>query len=119
MRWSKDKETILVLVLALLVWYKMSRQSILIWVAAVLVLAGLFVPPLSRAIHWAWMKLSMALGAVMSRVILTIVFFLVILPLGSISRLLGKNGLIVDPAAPSNFKEKDHAFTAADLEHPW
>ena len=119
MRWSKDKETILVLVLALLVWYRMSRQPILIWVGGVLILTGLFIPAFSRAIHWGWMKLSMILGAIMSRVILTVVFFLVILPLGFISRVFGKNDLIVDPATPSIFKERDHSFTKEDLEHPW
>ena len=119
MRWSKDKETILVLILALLVWYKASRHPVLLWIAGALLLAGVFAPPLSRAIHWAWMKLSTVMGAIMSTVILTLVFFVVILPLGLFSRLFGKNELIVDPAASSIYKEREHTFIKTDLEQPW
>ncbi len=118
-RWSKDKETILVLVLALLVWHRASRHAALLYVAGALVLTGLLLPPVSRAIHRAWMKLSAVLGMITSTVILTIVFFVVILPLGVFSRLLRKNELIVDPSAASIFFERDHTFTRTDLEQPW
>ena len=109
----------MVLVLALLVWYRGSRHVTLLYVAGALMLTGLLLPPVSRAIHWAWMKLSTVLGMITSTVILTIVFFVVIVPLGVFSRLLRKNELIVDPSASSFFFERDHTFTKTDLEQPW
>ncbi len=119
MRWSKSKETILVLVLAILVWHRISRHVWLLWVAAGLVLIGLFVPVLADVIHRAWMKLSVILGAVTSRILLTVIFFVVIVPLGQISRLFGKNELLVSPGQDSLFKIKDHLYTREDLEQPW
>jgi hypothetical protein len=119
MRWSKNKETILVLVLAVLVWYRVSRYPFLLWIAGVLVLIGLFVPVLADGIHRVWMKLAELLGAVTSRIILTLLFFAVILPLGLVSRLLGKNDLVVSSSGPSYFTVKDHLYTREDLEHPW
>jgi hypothetical protein len=119
MRWSKSKETILVLVLAVLVWYRVSRYPFLLWVAGGLALAGLFVPVLADGIHRVWMKLAELLGAVTSRIILTLVFIIVIVPLGLVSRLLGKNDLVVPSTGPSYFKVKDHLYTREDLEHPW
>ena len=109
----------LVLVLALLVWYRASRHPFLLWIAAGLVLTGLFVPVLADGIHRVWMKLAEILGAVMSRVLLTVIFFLVMTPLGWISRLLGKNDLLVPSSGGSYFTVKDHVYTKEDLEHPW
>ena len=119
MRWSKSKETILVLVLAVLVWYRVSRHPFLLWVARGLVLTGLFLPVLADGIHRVWMKLAEILGAVMSRVLLTVIFFVVFVPLGLISRLLGKNDLLVAPTGRSFFKVKEQLYTKEDLENPW
>jgi len=119
MRWSKSKETMLILIGALVIGYRYSRQPVCLWIAGLLLLIGLFVPMLSDGIHRAWMKLSEGLGFVMSRVLLTVIFFLVLTPLGLISRLLGKNDLILTPTEPSTFKVKEQVYTKEDLEHPW
>jgi len=119
MRWSKSKETLLVLVLAVLVWYRVSRHAFLLWVAGGLVLIGLFLPVLADGIHRVWMKLAELLGGITSRVLLTVIFFIVFVPLGLISRLLGKNDLLVPPTGRSFFKVKDHLYTREDLENPW
>lgn len=119
MRWSKSKETLLVLIAAVLIGYRSGRQPVLLWIAGLLVLTGLFAPALAELIHRGWMKLGTILGAITSRVLLTIIFFLVILPFGLISRLLGKNDLILDPNKPSYFTKKEHTYTKEDLEHPW
>lgn len=46
-----------------------------------------------RPLQKAWMVLAVMMGFVMSRVILTVLFFLVLTPLSLISRLLGKKYL--------------------------
>ncbi len=53
--------------------------------------AGLFFPARLKPVHTAWMALALAMGWVMSRVILCIVFFVVITPIGLIMRLAGKD----------------------------
>jgi hypothetical protein len=60
---------------------------------ALLLAAGLFVPPAARAFHTAWMRFASALGYVNSRVLLTILFYGVFVPYGLISRLLGRDPL--------------------------
>jgi len=57
-----------------------------------LLLAGLL-PGLLRPIEWAWMKLALALGWVMTRVVLGLIFVLVFTPAGWGMRLLGKDPL--------------------------
>jgi len=70
---------------------------------ALLVLAGLLVPARLRAAYLGWMALALAVGWVMSRVVLTLIFAVVLTPLGLLARLTGKRFLALepDPAAPS------------------
>ena len=55
--------------------------------------AGLLYPRLLRPLYLFWMLLAYVMGLVMTRVVLTLVFFMVVTPLALISRLLGKDQL--------------------------
>ncbi len=54
---------------------------------------ALAAPAALRPLYRVWMGLALVLGFVMTRVILTLVFFLVITPVGWIMRALGKDPL--------------------------
>jgi hypothetical protein len=58
-----------------------------------LLAAGLLVPPAARAFHTAWMKLAALLGHVNSRVLLTLVYYIVVTPYGVVTRLVGRDPL--------------------------
>ena len=60
---------------------------------AALVVAGLLVPPAARAFHTAWMRFAVLLGHVNSRVLLTLVYYLVVTPYGVVTRLVGRDPL--------------------------
>ena len=60
---------------------------------AALVVAGLFIPAAARAFHVAWMRFAVALGHVNSRVLLTLVYYLVVTPYGVVSRLARRDPL--------------------------
>ena len=60
---------------------------------AALVVAGLLVPPAARTFHTAWMGFAAALGHVNSRVLLTLVYYLVVTPYGVVTRLVGRDPL--------------------------
>jgi hypothetical protein len=61
--------------------------------AAALLLPALIVPARLRPIHRMWMAVGDALGWVNTRVILGVVFFLIITPMGLIMRLLREDPL--------------------------
>ena len=46
-----------------------------------------------KSIYKVWMKLTVPLGWVMTRAILSILFFLVITPIGLVMRIFGNNPL--------------------------
>ncbi len=58
-----------------------------------LILAGFLIPGILKPLQKLWMALALVMGAVMSRVLLSIVFYLVITPLGLAARLAGKQFL--------------------------
>lgn len=58
-----------------------------------LIAAGFLIPSVLKPIQKLWMGLALVMGAVMSRVILSILFYLVLTPLGLAARLAGKQFL--------------------------
>jgi Saxitoxin biosynthesis operon protein SxtJ len=62
-------------------------------ISAALIIVGLFIPVAARAFHKAWMRFAVALGHVNSRVLLTLMYYLVFTPYGLVSRLAGRDPL--------------------------
>ena len=72
---------------------RMTVVVVFAGVGALLLVAGLFVRAAARAFHNAWMRLASALGYVNSRVILTLMYYLVFTPYGFVMRLAGRDPL--------------------------
>ena len=62
-------------------------------IGAALIIAGLLVPPAARAFHTAWMRFAVLLGHINSRVLLTLMYYLVVTPYGVVTRLVGRDPL--------------------------
>jgi hypothetical protein len=62
-------------------------------VGAVLIFLGLVFPGVLRPVYKPWIALSLALGWVTTRAILSVVFFLIVSPIGVIARIFGKRPL--------------------------
>ena len=58
-----------------------------------LIVLGLIAPRILKPVYVAWMSLAIVLGFVVSHVILTIFFFLVITPIGLAARCAGRDFL--------------------------
>jgi uncharacterized membrane protein HdeD (DUF308 family) len=73
-----------------------SRLSValaLTSVGIVLILIGMFVPVAARAFHRIWMGLAGILGYINSRILLSLLYYLVFTPYGLVSRLVGRDPL--------------------------
>ena len=58
-----------------------------------LAVVGTLAPPVVKPLFYAWMTMALALGYVMTRVLLTIFFFLVLTPVALVFRLIGRDAL--------------------------
>ena len=82
-------------VVSAILWYRgnMKGHFITACIAVILVLIGFFVPPAAKLFHRVWFTIAFALGWVNSRILLTIIYFLVFVPYGLISRIVGRDPL--------------------------
>ena len=60
-------------------------------IGLLLILLGVSLPILLKPLNKAWMTLAILLGWFMSRVILTILFYLIVTPIGILLKIFGKD----------------------------
>ncbi|MDZ7369539.1 MAG: SxtJ family membrane protein [candidate division KSB1 bacterium] len=95
--------------IAILIAGKVPQRSLYFFASAFLfTLFARFFPSLLKPLFSAWMILSLLLGWIMSRLLLTIVFFIVITPISFLMSLLGKDPLNrrFDKNAPTYWSTK-------------
>lgn len=93
---------------------------LMIWIALGIGAVSFIVPFIGKKVVALWLLISKAMGYVMSRVLLTIVFFVVLLPVSLIYKISNKNPLdLKNASAASLFKERNHTYSAEDLKNPW
>ena len=76
-------------------WREKPYAGPVLYVAAGFLVAGLVAPRMLAPIEWAWMKFAHFLGAIVTRVVLTLTFYLVITPVGLLLRAIGKDPLVL------------------------
>lgn len=120
---ERDLETILSICVVLVGLFLIGKQhhKYYLTVAVILGLIGMFSKYLTAKISWAWWKLSEMMGAVMSRVILSVVFFVFLLPVALLARLFSSkdNLQLSKTTGDTYYAERDHIYQAQDLENGW
>ena len=118
---SQDRyKTILVIVTGLLVIGWIFEFPVLGKVALGIGILSIFIPPAARAIEWLWFKIALGLGWVNSRILLSIIYFIFLMPLAWLSRLFTKDPLALKRGTRSSlFVTRDHLYNGKDLENIW
>lgn len=83
-----------VLVIAAVQWRRGAPQWVwvtLMAITATLLLAAAVAPSLLRPVYRGWMRLGEVLAWVNTRILLTLIFFLVVTPIGLLMRLFGRS----------------------------
>ena len=76
------------------IWPLTSGESIRIWfinISAIFLILGLMNSKLLTPLNKLWLKLGIILGIVIAPIVMGVVFFLVVTPIGLVMRLLGKD----------------------------
>lgn len=74
-------------------WRGKDGSHLLLITAVVFFALGFILPLLLKPLHKLWMTLAILLGWLMTRIILIILFYLVVTPIGLLARLSGKDFL--------------------------
>jgi len=64
-------------------------------IGGLLILFGALFPKILKPLNKIWMSLAIILGFLMSRVILTILFYLVLTPIALVAKLVGKKFMVL------------------------
>ena len=119
---SKDAGLALVLILLLVAWIGAGIHHPLIAAAAAGVLICMTAPGLFAPFAVLWFGLSRVMGAVVSRIVLTVVYMLLVVPVGLARRLAGADAMQLKrwkKGDGSVLTERHHLYTKEDVEHPY
>ena len=81
---------ILIIISAFLFWKEKESFQIFFSIGAFLCIFGVVIPVILKPIYWIWMIFATILGWIMTRVILSILFYMILTPVGLILRIFGK-----------------------------
>lgn len=122
---SKINEALLVIMTALLVLYLIgwishgAGKPVFLYLAGGVGISGIFLRPFGRIIALAWYKLAELLNWIMSRILLTIVYVLMLVPVAFLSRISKKDRLRLRRRNDSMWLQREHRYTGDDLDKLW
>jgi hypothetical protein len=116
---EQSKDTGMAMVLLLLLASGAFKREILVTVAIIGLVVDMTLPQLYRPVAVLWLGLSHLLGTVLSKILLTLVFFGVVTPIGLARKLLGFDSLKLTgfkSGENSVMVVRNHIFTGKDIE---
>ena len=112
--------TVLTIVSGLLVLYIVFHLEILVYFAMVIGVVSILSQFARQCIHLAWMKLTELLGFIMPNVVLTLVFFVVLTPVATMSKIFTRNNpLMLKNNKKSTFIDVNRDYSKEYFEQPW
>jgi hypothetical protein len=116
---KKNIESILAICIGLLVLYIISHIKAFLTASIIIGLIGLLSDFLSDKIAWLWNKLAQIVGIINGKILLSLIFFLILLPVSLIMRLFGKTPIQLKKSKDSLFIERNHTYRAEEMEDIW
>ena len=117
---TKDTGMALILISLLIGYFTQAWETVTI--AVLLLIINMVFPKVYRPVAKVWIGISTLTGTIMSKVILTIVFYLLVVPIGKLRISLKKDSLQLKKwkqGTDSVFERRDHPFGPNDLEKPY
>lgn len=109
-------------VLLCLVGSGWSHAPWLEWTAIVGLVVNMIWPAAFTPFAVVWFGLAEVMGAVVSRILLTVLFVGVLTPVGLVRRALGRDAMRLTQwrrGRESVFTVRDHPYTPADIDRPY
>jgi len=106
--------------LLMLVLFFNSNQKIFISIALIILVANMIVPVIFYPIAVLWFTIAEKLSEAGSVIILSIIFFVIVLPVGFLRKLSGKDNLKLKQfrqGKSSVMISREHVYSKEDLQH--
>lgn len=99
-----------------------TNRKVFLLAAMVLLLIDMIWPRFYVPVAKLWLGLSAALGAVMTRIIVTVIFVSVVTPIALMLKAFGKDSLQMKQwkaGRESVFTERNHTYSNEDIRRPY
>ena len=116
----KDSGLAIILILLLTAW--IADNNFFLGPAIVVLVLTMTIPKFFKPFAFIWFRFSHFLGGIVSKILLTGVFFILVTPVGEIRRLLGKDSMKTrnwKDNSESVFIDRSSTFDAEDLKRPF
>ena len=117
---AKDSGMAIVLILLLVGYF--TKDDLFYRIAVPILLINMIFPMFYYPFAILWFGLSNILGAIVSKILLSVVFFIIVLPVALLRQLFGKDSLLLKKFKKSNksvMKTRNHTYVGTDLENPF
>ena len=117
---AKETGMAMVLVCLLIAYFGTSR--IFSGIATLLLIITMTWPMAYKHVAKLWIGISYLLGTVMSKVLLSVIFLVLVIPVGFIRKLMKRDSMQIKKwktGDESVFKIRDHRYISDDLVNPY
>ena len=117
---AKDTGMAMVLIFLLLGFF--FKNIIFFKIAIPILIINMIIPDIFKPMGVFWFGLSHLLGTIVSRILLTLVFFVIVTPIGLFRRLLGIDSLKLKKFRQGNesvMKTRNFTFSRNEIEKPF
>lgn len=119
MKSNSIHEVPLSIVLFMLIIAYFTSNLLFVKIAFAVGLLSLLSSYFATALTKVWGKIIGVVGFINAHVLLSIIFFVILLPISLIYRLFNKDTLNLDAGKSSYYSERNHTYSAGDLKNPW
>ncbi len=105
------------LVFAAIAWWRgrPMTTNVLVALGGSLSLAGLIIPTYLGPVERAWMKLAHVISKVTTPIVMSVMYFVVLMPVGLLRRAFGGNPMSHEPQGSSYWKSRPEGKRAGNL----
>jgi Saxitoxin biosynthesis operon protein SxtJ len=115
----RQLEALGAVVLLFLLLARWQRSWYIVYAAIAILVTGILWREFAEKLRHYWMGLGKALGFVSGKILLTLVFVLLVIPISLIARRSGKLSIRLKAGGKTNFKDRNHLYEGEDLKNPW
>jgi len=113
-------KTILVVTVGFLVVYFITKWQWAINTSVIVGIFGLLSDFIAKKINFIWIKTTWILSLVVPNILLSLTYFLFLIPLAYLSKIFGaQNQLTLKNTEQSLFKERNKDFNKNSFENTW
>lgn len=119
MKKEKTLEAILVITTGFLLLFLIYDKEWFLYVSLGVGIVGILINPLATLLAKGWYKLGELMGFVVSKVVLTALFFVFLVPISFLYNIFNKDTLKLKKTGESLWVNRNHDYVSDDLKNSW